>query len=401
MREYKVQRYAMFGMLYFAQGAILSYFTALNAIYLLSFGLSMTQIGIISATAMLPLILKIFLGMLSDRVNLFKLGYRKPYIIIGLFIQAGCLLVVPGIHPYQQYELFAALAFLLMTGMALYDTCTDGLALDTTAESEQGTIQGIMVGGRALGVVVISSVIGLLVQRFSWEAAFWLLAALTLLPLPLVLAMREAPRTDERKFEWRAFAAFNRRPVIALAGLGALYSLIINAANEIVNPFMQSEFGIGVFTAGLFTTVWGLGTIAGGLTGGRMTDHIGQRKSVLAAIAIATVSILGLAVIYSPSIAWPLVILFGLAFGYYETVYFAISMRATDPRIAASMFSILMAIANAGTGVGLAVGGLLVDSLGYRWTFLIIAGLNLLALPLLSTIFQLKPDRHPTVARSL
>jgi hypothetical protein len=36
-------RYVMFGLLYFVQGAILSYFTALNAIYFLGNGLTMTS----------------------------------------------------------------------------------------------------------------------------------------------------------------------------------------------------------------------------------------------------------------------------------------------------------------------------------------------------------------------
>ena len=45
MLIFKNRRYLMFALLYFAQGAILSYFTALNALYLLSFNLSMAQVG--------------------------------------------------------------------------------------------------------------------------------------------------------------------------------------------------------------------------------------------------------------------------------------------------------------------------------------------------------------------
>ncbi|MBS1250924.1 MAG: hypothetical protein MAG431_02523 [Chloroflexi bacterium] len=36
MPKNKIFRYTMFGSLYFTQGTILSYFTALNALYLLS-----------------------------------------------------------------------------------------------------------------------------------------------------------------------------------------------------------------------------------------------------------------------------------------------------------------------------------------------------------------------------
>lgn len=381
-------RYSMFALLYFAQGAVLGYFTALNAVYLLSFDLSMSQIGIVSGIALTPFILKIFLGMLSDKVNFLKMGYRKPYIILGLIIQAAGLMIVPFIDPRSMFVLYGIVAFCVMTGMALYDTCTDGLALDTTPVSEAGIIQGFMVGGRAMGVVVVSSLIGVLAQLISWKAAFFLLAIITLIPLFLVFGYKESIRPNERNFQWSAFRSFKSWPIIALGLMGALYSLIINAANEIVNPFLQSSFGIGIMAAGFYTTVWGIGVVLGGLTGGKLTDRLGQKKSLIFAATLSFFSILLLAFTGNPGIAWVLVALFGLAFGYYETVYFAISMQKTNLKIAASMFAILMAIANIGTGIGLPLSGFLSDAIGYRWTFALIAILNVLIFPLLPGIFK-------------
>jgi len=383
----KTARYAMFALLYFAQGAVLSYFTALNSIYLLGFDLPMSQIGLIGTIGLIPLVLKIFLGMLSDRINLFKWGHRKPYIIFGLLIQAACLLLVPLLNPSRQYWLFAGLAFLLMTGMALYDTATDGLALDTTPLDEKGAIQGFMVGGRALGVVLISGVIGLLVENTSWLMAFVLLAVLSLIPLPLVLQVHEAARNKEHTFEWKAFDAFKAWPLIALGLVGVIYSLVINGANQIVNPYLTERFGINISTAGLVTTVWGIGVVAGSVAGGKLTDKWGQNQSVWRAMLLSFVSILFLAFTTQSWLIWPLVGLFGLAYGFYETVYFAVAMDRTDPRIAASMFSILMAVANIGTGIGLGLSGSLVDGVGFPLTFGILAGLNLLAIPLLPAIF--------------
>lgn len=166
-----------------------------------------------------------------------------------------------------------------------------------------------------------------------------------------------------------------------------MYSLIINGANQIVNPFLQDQFGISIATAGFVTTVWGLGVVFGSLAGGRLTDRWGQRSSVVRAMFLSFGSILLLAFTAQSWQVWPLVILFGLAFGFYETVYFAISMNKTDPRIAASMFSILMAVANVGTGIGLAASGALVDAISYPGTFIVIAVLNLVALPLVWVIF--------------
>ncbi|BAJ63335.1 MFS transporter [Anaerolinea thermophila] len=387
MKHSRFFRFSLFALIYFAEGAILSYFTALNGIYLLSFDVSMTQIGLIGSIALLPFVLKIFLGLISDRFNLFHLGHRKPYILIGLIVQFVCLLVVPHIHPGQQFALFAFLAFLLMSGQALYDTSTDGLALDTTAPEEEGTVQGIMVGGRALGVVLISSIIGWVAQNASWMWMFYLLALLTLIPLPLVLSLRESERTAQQRFTWQGFSAFKSREVIALGILGALYSMIINAANQIVNPFLQQTFQISVSFAGFTTTIWGIGVILGGLLGGLLTDRLGQSRSVIAAVLLSLTSIFGLSLTPNAFVALFLVMVFGFAFGYYETVYFATSMRVTDPRIAATMFAILMGIANLGTGIGLALSGSLSDWIGFRNTFIVFALLNLLAFPLLPWVF--------------
>ena len=96
---------------------------------------------------------------------------------------------------------------------------------------------------------------------------------------------------------------------------------------------------------------------------------------------------LALAGITNAALAWPLVALFGLAYGTYQTVYFALAMEHTDPRIAASMFSILMAVTNVAQGVGMGVSGALADGIGFRATFLVLAALNMLALPLMPRVF--------------
>ena len=391
----RTRRYVTFALLYLAQGSILSYFTALNALYLLSFDLSLAQIGLFGMIAMTPFVLKIFLGMISDRFSLFGRGHRIPYIVIGLLVQAGGLLVLPFLNPKTQFGLFTGLAFLIMTGMALYDTSTDGFALDTTAEDEQGRVQGIMVGGRAAGVVVVSIALGALAQLASWQIAFWMLAAVTLLPLPLALTLREPPRLPDRRFQWAAFRSFARRPVVALALLGALYSAVTLGANQLVNPALQANFGLTLLMAGFYTAAWGVGVIIGGISGGRRADRLGHRRAVLGAMIVSTVAVAGLALMRGPLIAWPLVIAFGFAYGFYEAVYFASAMGFADLRIAASMFAILMAVANLGSAIGLALSGVLADALGYPVTFLIFAAANLLVLPLVGIVFPAqRPAAH-------
>lgn len=385
-------RYTIFGLLYFTQGTILSYFAALNALYFLSQGLTMTSVGIFSAIALIPFIVKIFLGMLSDRFNLFGLGYRKPYILAGLTIQFVCLVIAPLIDLQTGYWGFVALAFILQMGMALYDTCTDGLALDTTPIGEQGTIQGFMVGGRAVGVIITASVVGLLADNASWQAVFWLLAVLTLLPLPMVLRIKEQERPAQVRFEWSAFKAFRSLNIWLVAAIGLISFMVIVGGNQLINPFIQDTLQINLSTAGFLTTVWGIGVVVGGLTGGRLVSKIGLRQGIWIGLISASITLFLLSQTINPNagklLIYGLVLLFGLAYGMYQASVFALAMLHTSPIIAASMFAILMAFTNVGQGIGLGLGGGLADTIGYSSTLVLFAAINLAAIPILVFLYR-------------
>lgn len=392
MPREKTLRYLIFASLYFTQGTILGYFASLNALYLLDRGLTLTDVGIFGAIALIPFVLKIFLGMLSDRVNLFGRGHRVPYIMIGLSVQLVCLLLVPMVNPKTAYWGFVGLAFLLQMGMALYDTCTDGLALDTTPLEEQGTIQGFMVGGRAIGTIVAASAVGLLAQYIGWNAVFWVLAALTLLPLPLVLMVKEEPRLADMRFEWRAFSAFKRWPVIAVGLVGLLVFLVIVGANQLINPFLQETLGLSLSQAGFITSLWGIGVVVGSLVGALLKKRLKDVSATLVMLILVAAALAALALLIRPELNLTLAILlvmaFGVAYGAAQTITFALCMRFVDARIAASMFAILMAFTNVGQGIGLGLGGTLADKTGYPVTFLVYAGLLALVLPLLPGLFK-------------
>ena len=393
MARNKFLRYLTFSSLYFTQGTILGFFAALNALYLLDNGLQMTDVGIFGFIALLPFVLKIGLGILSDRINLFGMGHRKPYIFIGLAVQFLCLVAAPFINPGTYFWGYVALAFTMQLGMALYDTCTDGLALDTTPVEEQGTIQGFMVGGRAVGTIVAASVVGFLAENVSWLSVFWVLAALTLLPVPLVFFVREAVRAVEKRFDWAAFKAFNKRTFLA-GGLGLVMFMIILGANQLVNPFLEFQFGISLSAAGMITSLWGLGVVGGSFVGGWLMKKFQPKRALSLAVLLLSAALLALALLVAPqfglTLAIIMVVFFGVAYGAYQTEYFAVAMRFVDPRIAASMFAILMAFTNIGQGIGMYLSGALADLAGFSTTFLILVGINLLILPLITLVFQSK-----------
>jgi PAT family beta-lactamase induction signal transducer AmpG len=394
MSKNKIMRYLTFGSLYFTQGTILGFFAALNALYLLDNGLQMTDVGIFGLIALLPFVLKIGLGILSDRVNLFGMGHRKPYIFIGLAVQLVCLIAAPFINPGLYFWGYVALAFTLQLGMALYDTCTDGLALDTTPVEEQGTIQSFMVGGRAVGSIIAASVVGFLAENVSWLSVFWVLAALTLLPVPFMLFVRERKREAEKRFDWRAFKAFNKQTYL-VGVLGLMMFLVILGANQTVNPYLENQFlEINLSQIGMITSLWGIGVVGGSILGGWLLRKMVTKRALLVGLFLLCVSLLTLAYFISPlfglSTAIIVIVLFGVAYGTYQTQYFAVAMRFVDVRIAASMYAILMAFTNVGQGIGMGLSGMLADRAGFSLTFVILFGINLLILPLIFLVFRQK-----------
>jgi MFS transporter, PAT family, beta-lactamase induction signal transducer AmpG len=394
----KVLRFSMFALLYFTQGTILGYFASVNALYLMGSGFDMGKVGIFSTIALIPFVIKILFGMLSDRFNFFGLGHRKPYIFMGLAIQAICLLIVAQINPTNHYWGFVLLAFLLQMGMAFYDTCTDGLALDITPENEQGTLQGFMVGGRSIGVIAAASAAGFIAQYLNWPAVFYFLAILTFIPVPLLFFIKDTGRGQGLRFNWSAFKAFKNRQVLAVAGAGLVIFLVIVGANQLMNPALTARFNIDLSTAGLITTVWGIGCVAGAFIGGIVKDKLGDKTALWASILTVIPAMLLLAFIGAKPLIWAVAVFFGLSYGMSQSIYFALAMKyTTSPAIAASMFAILMSVTNVGQGIGLGVGGGLAKNVGFPITFVIFGALMLLVLPFFPVLFKKKSQATANV----
>jgi MFS transporter, PAT family, beta-lactamase induction signal transducer AmpG len=386
----KARRFSLFGLLYFTQGIILGYFASLNALYLLSNGLDMADVGIFSSIALIPFVIKILFGILSDRYNFFGLGYRKPYIVIGLVVQFICLLLVTQVNPGDDFWTFVGIAFFLQMGMAFYDTCTDGFALDITPEHEKGLLQGFMVGGRSVGVIVAASLAGMIAER-SWPGVFYFLAILTLIPFGLLFTVREVKRTAEQRFNWAAFSAFRRVQVQAVAAVGLVIYLVIVGANQLVNPAFDAKLGISLGTAGMITTLWGVACVVGAMIGGALMDRSGDRFALWISVLSVPVALVVLALVGSLPLALAAAIFFGLTYGASQAIYFALAMKYTEPSIAASMYSILMAFTNIGQGIGLGLGGVIAKNAGYPVTFILLGAVILLVLPFFPALFRPRP----------
>ena len=383
------RRLVLFTALYFAQGSILSYFLTFNILYLGEQGYSPEEVGIFQGVLVVPFVLKIFLGMLSDKVNLFGMGHRKPYIIIGLLGQGIALIIASFVSVENGLGAFAAMAFIAATSMALYDTCTDGLALDTTPEGERGIVQGMMVGGRAAGVLVMLLLGGYIAENYGWQFIFYAISLFAFLPLILVLPMKEESQQMHREaFQWSAFKSFGKGVVLFLAAIGFIYALALEGILPFLSDHLNNAMAVSLGNVGALIALSMLGRIVGGLSNSWVTDRIGHRQSLFIAIGLTSLGCLGLAT--GGGVGWVAFMgfVFGLAYGYYTAVYAAVAMDLSDPRISASMFAIFMMFVNIGTVGGQMLGGILTERTGFSTMVIIMGAINLLNVFLVFGVFK-------------
>lgn len=375
------KRLAHFGSLYFAQGAILSYFLTFNILYLRRYGFDADEIGLFQATLVLPFLFKFLFALLSDRFSLFGLGHRFPYITLGLVVQCLALLVLPSVALPQDLWLFFVVALCAALGMAMYDTCSDGLAVETTPPQERALVQGVMVGARAAGILCALLLGSYLVERFDWMAVFIMVALFSLPAVLLTLTLWDrGDRVSDTRFSWSAFASLGRHDVLLLAAMGLIYTLALDAVLSYLsyhdNAGALSDIGL---ISGL-VAISMVGRIVGALVSSRLSERFGYRRSMRLAILLSTLACIALSLTAGTLVLALACLLFGFAYGYYTAVYSAASMMSSDPRIAASMFAVFMIFLNIGVALGQAIGGLVTESVGFQglaWLMALVSLLNL------------------------
>jgi PAT family beta-lactamase induction signal transducer AmpG len=379
----------MFGLLYFVQGAALAYFRNFQKPYLSGLGIDPDIIGLLTSILLLPFILKIFIGMLSDRVNLLGFGHRKPYIILGLLLAVIAFGGAGFVLPDRNLLLFAILIVTGSFSVALFDSTTDGLAIDTTPPQEQGTVQGTMVGGRAMGFIILSLVFGALVQGQGYRVVFLIIAVGMLLPLLWVFRIREPQqRVAEQHFQWSAFSTLLKPFFLIFGTYAIVYSIASFGIDGLVTLFMSDHFNAPETLIGQYGALRGVGAVIGAIGGGLLIDRLGRQRSAYGAAIIICLGAVLIGAASSLNFLLALGLLWGLAWGFQETVFVALAMGLTDTRIAASMFAVMMALSNLGTAIGEGVATGLTDNLGFAPVFWLLAGINLITLPILWGLFN-------------
>jgi len=382
-------RLVLFGSLYFVQGTLMSYFMTFNILYVGESGYGPAEIGIFTAILTVPFVLKIFLGMLSDGVNLLGMGHRKPYILIGLIGQAVAMLVLPHIPIVEGWGAFVLVALAASISMALHDACTDGLAMDITLKNERSAVQGVMTGSRAAGMLVMLLIGGKIIELFGWQWLFYVVGLSVIPALLFVRILQVDPSKIQRQvFQWSSFKTLGQGVVLMVAGLGLLTSVTLNGITPFFSNYLRDALHISIGNIGFLVALSMVGRIAGAFFSSRMANRINHKPSLVIGIGLTSVACFGLALSERVALIAIFAFLFGVAYGYFSSVYGVLAMNHSDLHIAASMFAIFMMFINLGAMGGQIIGGFLTESIGFNQMILVMGLINLVSIFFVIGIFK-------------
>jgi PAT family beta-lactamase induction signal transducer AmpG len=390
---------AFFASLYAIQGVVVAYFFNFNQLYMGAAGVPIGRIGLVGTLATIPFSLKFLGGVLSDRVDFFGLGHRKPYMVLGLLMQSAGLIALTVFHPLARANLFLASAVLAVTGLALYDTCCDGMVILVTPPGDRERVQGTLIAARFLAAMACSKLFGSWLDRTGngpgkGDGVLYACAAMALVPLALAAVVPEPTQAKGRSFQWAALGALIRPRALALLAFGLLYATVGYGVEYNLSIYYTNHFHFNSDDVGNFGAARYVGRAAGGLLLPLAALRLG-RPAVLAigVLALAGSSLGQLAVGGRGSAAaWGFA--FGAANGWDDALFAVLAMEASDERMAASTYALFNAVGNLSVMGGGLFAEVVARSRGdYGPAFRLACVAALLALPL--TIPLARPAPKP------
>jgi PAT family beta-lactamase induction signal transducer AmpG len=382
--------YILFGLLYFVQGSALAYFRNFQKPYLDSVSINAASIGLLTSILLLPFVLKILIGMLSDKVSLFGLGHRKPYILTGLILAAVAFLLASRVMPDKNFLLFSIFIVLGSFSVALFDSCTDGYAIEITPEKHYGRVQSIMVSGRAFGFIILSLLFGYMVEKRSYSIVFIIIGLAMMIPFVFALFAKEKPKDRiENQFDWKAFKMLIKPVFIVFCLYTVFYSFASFGVDGLITYYMSNSLHAMEESIGHYGALRGIGAAIGAIIGGLLLTRVGYKKMAYWTIIILSFAAITIGISTRISTIISLAVLWGFAWGLQECVFLSLAMSLADVRIAASMFAIMMAISNLGTAIVEGVATTLSVQIGFQKVLIFLAIFNLINLGILYFYFRI------------
>jgi len=379
------KRLTLIASLYVSQAIPLGFLIVALPAILRREGLGLEQTGLIGALA-LPWLIKFLWAPVVDRFGSSR-GHYRSWIIP---LQSICVLMVVGI---SRLDLQDGLFWLMVAGAgfmlasATQDIATDGLAVHIVRGEDRGKANGLQVGGYYFGQILGGGLVLVLFDRVGWTAALLMMALLLALPLVPTLRFREPSSTvaePRAKIDFGALRRFLTRPgARTWIAILLLYRSGEAMALTMFNP-MLVDGGLSLGEIGLALGLAGsVGAFAGAILGGWLISTIGRKRSLVLFGLLQAVALCAYLVPaggeFRPSTVYTVAMIVAFAGGMATAALYTNMMDRSDPRSAATDFTLQQSLCAIGPLFGSALSGFSAARFGYSMHFTLCALLALVS----------------------
>ena len=264
---------------------------------------------------------------------------------------------------------------------------TIGLAWVSRTHPSQGIdfAMGVQSGSGNLGTLAAFLAVGFLAQRTNWQIPLlvWAAVCFCLGLVSLALVRRLSFRMDDDAERLGAASWFRtikliRRYIPGFAFGGASWSVTVYFAPSLLNR----RFGVPMGGTGLYLAIWiGMGTVMTYLFG-RISRACGRTKIMRAALAVASLSLLGVGLAQRTALAVSCLVVFGMSlFLIYPALQSCVGNAVTS-RNQSQAFSVASNLQILSGALISLASGFLSDRFGVNAPFLLMGGLGVAALVL-------------------
>lgn len=422
----KLRLFSVF-LLYFAQGVPIGLFWFAIPAWMAAQGAAASDVAYVLGLTALPWSLKFVNGFVMDRYTFLAMGRRRVWLIgAQLVVIAGLLASAAASPGVADIWLLGAMGFAVNAATAFQDVAVDGLAVDIMEEEERARAGGMMFGGQSIGMAVSTASTGAAIAAWGPSAAYLMAALFIGLVTLFVLAIRERP--GERLLPWTA-----GRPAVANIAIQAdrWWPVLKHTFVAIVRPVSMIWLAIllirgiqnGVMTGATpliaagsagwaedqISAISGMGQLVGGIVGMTLGGFVGDRLGAKRASLLFFACWLALnAAMFLARPLWAdgdFLTAFMLVWRPLDTLIavalLPVSMRLCNATVAATQFTLYMALTNFGITLGAMLLGLAERLGGIAPLFVAVAILDIVAIAILLTVRFPERRIDEMVAREL
>jgi MFS family permease len=337
-------------------------------------------------------------GYLSDRTTT-RFGRRMPYLLFGTIGLSLCLLVMPHAATFWMVFLIATVMVLSIT---VADTPYYSLIPDLAPPEQRGTVSG---GVQLLGGIGLIAYF--VVGSETWDAhrtaTIYMVAAVALFSALVTIGLVREPAAIERAPSGGGGVLSHLRGLAEEANaMKFLFShfliwMAIAIIASFITLFLVEELGVSEGRSLWVLTANSVVSTACVLPLGMLGDRL-DRKRLLCWMLLFSI-VVHLALVLAQNFAQVLILLgFGGLLG--ATLYgpaYAFYLDLIPEERTAEFVGLLSVSIYAGQMVGPPIGGMLIDTLGYRSMF--VAAAIFLAAGLLVLLLVRPPERTGAIPR--